>query len=183
MGAMNLQYLNKMNDDKIFEINKRRKLNKADMTEVDYDMDKILNLEEEYYRQGYEEGQDFSTKQQYNEGKEYGYQTGFQRFLIIGYIEGLVKYWQTNIEKYEKGIENKSLRNHISQLSELVQNPPTTNGMEEVKEFEKRITKGRNKLRVIANICKELWKVNKLDSLMKEIGGQLQVSENVDDMW
>ena len=41
MGAMNLQYLNKMNDDKIFEINKRRKLNKADMKEVDYDMDKI----------------------------------------------------------------------------------------------------------------------------------------------
>ena len=95
----------------------------------------------------------------------------------------MVKYWQTNIEKYEKGIENKSLRNHISQLNELVQDPPTTNGMEEVKEFEKRITKGRNKLRVIANICKELWKVNKLDSLMKEIGGQLQVSENVDDMW
>mmetsp|Transcript_2392 Transcript_2392/g.2662 ORF Transcript_2392/g.2662 Transcript_2392/m.2662 type:complete len:184 (-) Transcript_2392:25-576(-) len=183
MGAMNFNILSKMNSDKIFDINKRRKLNKGDMTELDYNMDTLLNLEEEYYRQGYQEGQDFSTKQQYNEGKEYGYQTGFQRFLVIGYIQGLLNHWKENIEQYEKGVENKSLRNHISQLNELVQNIPTTNGIDEVKEFEKRITKSRNKLRVIANICKELWKVNKIDNLMKEIGGQLQVSENVDDMW
>lgn len=172
-----------MIEDKISNDYKRGKLDMAEMAEVEYDMDKILNLEEDYYRQGYQEGQEFSTKQQYNEGKEYGYQTGFQRFLIIGYIQGLVSYWLTNIKDYDTERENTSLRNHLAQLNDLIQDVPITNGMEEVKEFEKRITKSRNKLRVIASICKELWKVNKVDILMKEIGGQLQVSENVDDMW
>lgn len=172
-----------MFQDKTLDYHKRRKLNREEMVNIDYDVDQILNLEQEYYEQGYQEGQDFSTKQQYIEGKEYGYQTGFQRFLIVGYIQGLLGSWKHNIDDYEKGSKNISLRNHLEQLGELVNNIPITNGADEVKLFETRINKARNKVRVIANICKELWKVNNIDNLMKEIGGQLQVSENVDDMW
>lgn len=49
-------------------------------TMSDFDIDEVLNLEEEQYNLGFKEGQEHSTKEQYLEGKQYGYQTGFQRF-------------------------------------------------------------------------------------------------------
>lgn len=146
------------------------------MADIELDVDEVLNLEEEYYQKGFLEGQEHSTREQYIEGKEYGYQTGFQRALIVGYIQGLMEYWK----------ENKDLNNvdgHMTQLREIVEGIPVTNGESEVAEFEKRINKARNKIRVIATILKESSKVSKLDELMKEMGGTLQVSENVDEMW
>lgn len=147
--------------------------------DLEIDSDLVLNLEEEYYTKGYKEGQEESTKQQYKEGKEYGYQTGFQRFLVVGYIQGLVEDWEAHSDNYDI----KSLPGHISQLKKLIDDIPLTNGDDEVAMFETRVNKARNKLRVVATLTKETWKINKLDDLIKEIGGLLQVSENVDEMW
>ncbi|KAK6204769.1 uncharacterized protein RJT21DRAFT_111327 [Scheffersomyces amazonensis] len=146
---------------------------------ISLDSEEILNLENQYYNEGFKEGQSHATKQQYLEGKEYGYQTGFQRFLIIGYIQGLVDEWKKNIniEQYS------SIRNHIDQLDKLLSDIPITNGDEQVAQFEIKLTKARNKLRVIVTIVKESWKVDKLDELVKELGGELHVSENVEEMW
>lgn len=69
--------------------------------DISIDTDEVLNVEEEYYQKGFREGQEQSTRQQEMEGKEYGYQTGFQRFLIVGYIDGLVEHWSRNIQTYE----------------------------------------------------------------------------------
>ena len=49
--------------------------------------------------------------------------------------------------------------------------------------YEKNVAKARNKLRVIATIRKDQARISKLDQLVDEIGGKLQVSENVDEMW
>ena len=46
----------------------------------DIDIDNVLNLEEEQYELGFKEGQIQGTKDQYLEGKEYGYQTDFNDF-------------------------------------------------------------------------------------------------------
>lgn len=146
----------------------------------DFDIDEVLNLEEEQYHLGFKEGQEQATKEQYLEGKQYGYQTGFQRFLIVGYIQGLVGEWLDNLDNYSS---SKSLQSHINQLNDLIADIPLTNGDEEVEKYEKNIKKARNKLRVIANITKENWKIENLDNLVKEVGGTLQVSENQDDMW
>lgn len=146
-----------------------------------FDLDDVLNLEEDYYKEGYKEGREHSTKQQYIEGMEYGYQTGFQRFLVVGYIQGLVEYWELHLDSY--GPSNKALAAHLSQLTELVATIPTTNGDDEVEVYEKQLSKARNKLRVVAMLTKESWKISKLDDLVREVGGQLQVSENPDDMW
>ena len=55
--------------------------------------------------------------------------------------------------------------------------------IKKLKIMKKNIKKARNKLRVIASITKETWKIDSLDNLVKEVGGTLQVSENPDDMW
>ncbi|ABN65012.2 predicted protein [Scheffersomyces stipitis CBS 6054] len=148
--------------------------------DISIDTDEVLNVEEEYYQKGFREGQEQSTRQQEMEGKEYGYQTGFQRFLIVGYIDGLVEHWSRNIQTYEA---SASVANHLKQLEALIKDIPITNGDEEVAHYEKSVAKARNKLRVIATLVKETSKIAKLDELIKEVGGQLQVSENVDDMW
>lgn len=144
---------------------------------ADFDFDQVLNLEEEYYNEGFKEGQEFSTQEQYIEGKEYGYQTGFQRFVMVGYMKGLLESWRK--------LENQpsSLEGHLNQLESLINTIQLTNGDEEVAIYEKNISKARNKLRVIATLTKDQDKVNKLDDLVKNVGGSLQVSENVDDMW
>lgn len=149
---------------------------------VSIDTDDIFNIEEQYYDEGYREGQEQSTSQQYKEGKEFGYQTGFQRFLIVGYVKGLCQYWQKNIGQYDK-TARKSIQLHLFLVNSLIDDLKLTNGDAEVAAFEKTVVKIRNKLRVLASLTKESWKINQVDSLMKEIGGQPQVSENVDDMW
>lgn len=150
--------------------------------DLNIDTDDVLNIEEQYYEEGYEEGQRQSTFQQYREGKEFGYQTGFQRFLIVGYIKGLCQYWQENITHYDKSAI-KSITNHVDQVNSMINELKMTNGDSEVALFDKTVVKLRNKLRLLGSLTKENWKVNQVDQLIKEIGGQPQVSENVDDMW
>lgn len=162
---------------------KRRKLEGEDEEgsyNIDENMDQLLNLEEQYYEEGYREGQEESTRLQYIEGKEYGYQTGFQRFLVVGYIKGLIEYWESHLESYGS---SKSISGHINQIKGVIDNIPLKNDDEAVALYEKSINKIRNKVRIVGTITKELYKVSQLDDIIKEVGGNLQVSENVDDMW
>lgn len=148
--------------------------------DIDIDTYEVLNLEEQSYNTGYAEGREKGIKEQYLEGKAFGYQTAFQRYLIVGYILGLARSWEADKEKYShiNGFEK-----HVKQLSEYVDEIPTGNEEKLVEEFDKRLNKARNKLRVLTTLTKEGWKTNNLDDLIKEVGGQMQVSERDDEMW
>lgn len=153
--------------------------NSLTMAGMEIDTDEVLNPELAQYQLGYREGLEESTHLQLLEGKEYGYQTGFQRFIIVGYMDGLLKYWQANIDKYE----SKSLAGHLDQLQDLLSGISYNNGETDVANYEKIVSKARNKLRVITTIVKESDKIAKLDELVLEVGGNLQVSENLEEMW
>lgn len=142
---------------------------------ADLSLDAVLDLEDEFYAKGYEDGQQQSSKEQYVEGKIYGLQTGFQRFLVVGYIQGLLAGWRK--------IDSKSVQLHLDQLEKLVSDIPLTNGDLDVEKYERAVVKARNKVRVVATLTKTGGSIANLDSLLKEVGGSLQVSENVDDMW
>lgn len=142
---------------------------------ADITLDGVLDLEEQYYENGFTEGQENSVRENHLEGKAYGLQTGFQRFLVVGYIQGLIEVWDKD--------KSKAVQNHLNQLKELVNDIPNTNGDKEVEQYEQAISKARNKVRVLGTITKTSEKVARLDNILKEVGGQLQVSENVDDMW
>lgn len=141
-------------------------------------IESVLNLEEQYYQEGFTEGQHEATQHQYIEGKELGYQTGFQRFLIIGYMKETASIWRSqdgdNIQP--------TMDAQISQLEQLL-DVPKTNGDSEVAVYEKQLAKARNKLRVIAATRKDQNRIAKLDQLVDEIGGKVQTSENLDNMW
>ncbi|SGZ48332.1 CIC11C00000005112 [Sungouiella intermedia] len=141
----------------------------------DLTLDEALDVEENFYAEGYRDGKEQSAKEQFLEGKVYGLQTGFQRFLLIGYIQGLIEEWRKD--------ERPGISNHLDQLEKLVSEVPLTNGDAEVEIYEKAVLKARNKVRVIATITKTSNRVLGLDNLIKQVGGSLQVSENLDDMW
>lgn len=141
----------------------------------DLSLDGVLDIEDEFYASGYKDGQEQSAKEQFLEGKVFGLQTGFQRFLVVGYIQGLIQQW--------KQLDKPEISQHLEQLQQLVASIPTTNGDKEVEIYEKAVLKARNKVRVVATITKMSDKVLNLDNLIKEVGGTLQVSENLDDMW
>ena len=152
------------------------------MDELDIDFDDILNPEDEYYQQGYKEGQEQSARQQLHEGKQFGYQTGYQRFLIVGYIQQLVDDWERSGagDKYDNWTQ---LQMHISLLRDLIGGIKTSNEDDDVAVYESNLKKARNKLRVIVGMTREFWKINTLDKIVEEVGGTLQVSENLDEMW
>ncbi|WLF78896.1 hypothetical protein PVL30_002643 [Lodderomyces elongisporus] len=152
------------------------------MDELDIDFDDILNPEDEYYQQGYKEGQEQSARQQLHEGKQFGYQTGYQRFLIVGYIQQLVDDWERSGagDKYDNWTQ---LQMHISSLRDLIGGIKTSNEDDDVAVYESNLKKARNKLRVIVGMTREFWKINTLDKIVEEVGGTLQVSENLDEMW
>lgn len=141
----------------------------------DLNLDGALDIEDEFYAKGYRDGQEQSAREQFVEGKIFGLQTGFQRFLVVGYLQGLVGEW--------KKLENASVASHLAQLEKLVSDIPTSNGDHEVELYEKAVLKARNKARVVATITKTSEKIAALDRLVKEVGGLLQVSENVEEMW
>lgn len=142
----------------------------------DITLDGALDLEEDYYKKGYAEGHERSAKEQFLEGKAYGLQTGFQRFLIVGYLKGLLEKWQ-------KLPADEKLQAHLRQLDELLSSIPLTNGDSEVEQYEKAVFKARNKARLVATLTNTPASVSKLDDQLKEVGGSMQVSENVDNMW
>ena len=169
-----------------------------DNIDIEIDADEVLNLEQQQYQIGYQEGVEQSAKEQYLEGKQFGYQTGFQRFLIVGYIHGLIEEWesQSYMGRYSgdggdgDGAEKKKLevmQGHLQQLKSYVDISNDglllNNDEKSVARFEVQLKKARNKLRVICQLCKESWKINEVDKLIETVGGAMQVSENVDDMW
>lgn len=107
--------------------------------DIDIETDEILNLEQEQYQIGYQEGVEQSAKEQYLEGKQFGYQTGFQRFLIVGYIRGLVEDWESHISEY--GSIESTLRNHLKQLKNCLDGLLMINDEDSVAQFEIQLKK------------------------------------------
>ncbi|KAM9932929.1 hypothetical protein OXX80_007436 [Metschnikowia pulcherrima] len=141
----------------------------------DINLDAALDLEEEFYEKGFKEGHEHSAKEQFLEGKMYGLQTGFQRFLVVGYLQSLLEIWTCE--------NTPSLQTHLEQLRKILGEISLSNDDEAVAKYEKAITSARNKARVIAAITKTGDKIARLDTLVKEVGGNLQVSEDLNNMW
>lgn len=144
---------------------------------AELNLDDTLDFENDLYSKGYEEGVEAATNEQFLEGKIYGLQTGFQRFLIVGYIEGLLQEWRL------QNNENKQLQLQLDQLSKLLEGIQIGNSDHSVAMYEKAVLAARNKVRVIASLTKTTDKVAGIDRLMQEVGGTLAAEKQVDEMW
>lgn len=140
------------------------------------DTDYLLGLEEQYYQEGYKEGAQEKAQHNFTEGKQYGLQVGFQRFLILGQIQGLIEVIETC------GTPGTSILKNIETVRGLLADIKMDNDDANVAEYEARIVKIRNKLRTILlllqrqteNKMKDPLTLDKVEKVSMIIAGQLK---------
>lgn len=145
------------------------------MTE-DIDLELVLDLEDDAYQRGFAEGQAELRRENLIEGKQYGYQTGYQRFVIVGYLQALVEEWT------KADTENKATT-HIAKLKLLLDEITVENTEESAQLYEDNIRKARNKARVIALLLNDTGAVSDIDDMLKEVCGEISLQTDPNDMW
>lgn len=128
------------------------------------DTDYLLNLEQQYYQEGYEKGANEKAKENYVEGKQFGLQVGFQRFLILGQIQGIIEVLKGSLE--DKSTVSRNVENIDSLLAAI----EMSNDDDAVAGYESKILKVRNKLR------------NVLLSLQRRSGRSTETSLTLEDV-
>lgn len=129
-----------------------------------------------FYKQGLREGQQQSTINSFIEGKEYGIQTGFQKFVLVGLVKGFVEQLEQQQVAREgaQGATQAKESAHLQQLKELVAQLKPSNDYGDVVSNDKIINKVRNKLRLLTNSSAEKgYKVEfgEFDDICKKLNG------------
>jgi hypothetical protein len=121
------------------------------------------------YQEGYALG--FTDGEQAGriEGRTFGLERGFDKFLELGRLQGRCSVWKARIKSpaspdttseatntvrnYQ--ITNPRAQKQIELLSLLLTNPPFKNNEESVEEVEETLKKGRGKGKVLMNMLGE----------------------------
>ncbi|SCU95838.1 LAFA_0G02608g1_1 [Lachancea sp. 'fantastica'] len=113
--------------------------------------DDVLNLEEQFYQEGYQEGRNENLAHNLIEGKQYGLQVGFQRFTLIGLIQGCCNLLKTQQL-------NPSIDKNIDVVLGLISEIPHNNEEASVQIYERNLVKIKNKFRVLLMALSKQWK-------------------------
>ncbi|KAF1820179.1 DUF1715-domain-containing protein, partial [Dissoconium aciculare CBS 342.82] len=115
--------------------------------------DSILDLEEQFYSEGYNLGVADGARTGRIEGRIFGLEKGFEKFLEAGRLHGRAIIWQD--EARTNG--NERFIKHVERMATLV-NPEdyiTANTEEAVNDVEERIKDAKGKERIIKRILGE----------------------------
>ncbi|CCF58036.1 hypothetical protein KAFR_0D03880 [Kazachstania africana CBS 2517] len=140
------------------------------------DFDELLNLEEQYYQEGFKEGQEQNLENNFLEGKQFGLQVGFQRFVLLGHMLGLCDFLES------LNMASTNLTKNIATIRELIEGIDMSNDEEEVENLEKTIVKLKNKFRTILLLFQRQMKQAKkkpltfddIEDLSRVIGGEIK---------
>lgn len=140
------------------------------------DLDSLLFLEEQFYQEGYNESRQENLQKNFLEGKQYGLQVGFQRYIMLGQLKGICEIL-LNI------IEDNTLIKHMEFIKQSIDKIPLDNNEESVTTYEKLSVKIRNKFRILLmGIAKKSLNIRNIDKftfekveeISKCIGGKFQ---------
>ncbi|SCU95441.1 LAMI_0F02476g1_1 [Lachancea mirantina] len=106
------------------------------------DLESVLNLEEQFYREGFEEGRQENLRHNLLEGKQYGLQVGFQRYVTVGLMKGAC---EVILENSSLPQLHKTARSIIDMIEEI----PMDNEESNVVKYDKNLTKVKNKFRLL----------------------------------
>lgn len=134
--------------------------------------DSLLNLEDQYFTEGYSLGVSDGTRAGRIEGRIFGLEKGYEKALEMGRLGGKAQVWQTRLQaptndqdlqtqnqtasiKPLKGSER--LRKHVERLVELTEpeSLETKNEEEAVNEFDERLAGAKAKTTLISKIVGE----------------------------
>ena len=170
-------------------------------------LDSLLDLEEDYYREGYLLGETDGAHAGYVEGKLFGIEKGYEKALEMGRMHGRALVWKyrlglsvtnssepTEISTSDAGIseviravdglpklpDNSRLIAHVDQLLFLTdpRNYSDGNDDDSVADFDERLKKATAKTKIISRIVGELEKPTEDKATQKQGDG----SGNIEDL-
>ncbi|KAI8963755.1 DUF1715-domain-containing protein [Daldinia sp. FL1419] len=95
--------------------------------------DDVLNLEEQYYKEGYDEGYKDGTEAGRIEGCSVGMKTGFEKFLEAGRLQGKAIVWQSRLPSQRKASTPNSDSLQVEQAG------PSSSAQDEKDSESKRL--------------------------------------------
>ena len=139
--------------------------------------DAILNLEDQYYQEGFQAGVEDGSRAGLIEGRIFGLEKGFEKFLEMGKLNGRARVWGARMQK-GKGLSgqrldagdeesktgevkslkyNERLGKHVRTLYALseLESLSTQNTEDAVSEFDDRFKRAVAKVKVIESIVDE----------------------------
>jgi hypothetical protein len=139
--------------------------------------DVVLNLEDQYYQEGFQAGIEDGSRAGLIEGRFFGFEKGFEKFLEMGKLSGRACVWSARMQKdkvssrqsFDAGDEGsdvggvKSLKygerldRHVQTLRALseLESLSTQNTEDAVSEFDDRFKRATAKVKVIESIVGE----------------------------
>lgn len=130
-------------------------------------LDDILDLENQYYREGYDLGLEDGSRAGRIEGRVFGLEKGCEKFLQMGRLNGRAAVWSARGSDHaEKPDSNTTLRpmhgservkRHIDRLKDLSdpETLSTQNNEDDVADFDDRLKDANAKATLISKIVGE----------------------------
>ena len=129
----------------------------------------VLNLEDQYYQEGYDLGVTDGSKSGRIEGRLFGLQKGFEKFLEMGKLSGRAAVWEARLpfsntiptsspeSRVPELSANERLRKHVERLAALSDpnDLSTKNNEDDVSEFDDRLKDAKAKATLISRIVGE----------------------------
>lgn len=114
-----------------------------------------------YYIEGHQEGQKDGEKAGFIEGRQFGIQTGFQRFLTLGILQGRTEIWKDQVqERADSAVKHERLAKNVDQMKEALCNISMTNNDVDVETLEKTLKYGKVKSKLIISSLKDPYALN-----------------------
>ena len=142
----------------------------VNLKNTDDPFEDILNLEDQYYKEGYDLGVTDGSRAGRIEGRIFGLEKGFDKFVEMGRLSGRAGVWNARLAKSStvtgerasssnnlplKGSER--LRRHVDRLRDLTdpETLSTENSEDAVAEFDERLRDAKAKALLISRIVGE----------------------------
>ncbi|KAI9846610.1 MAG: hypothetical protein M1837_003851 [Sclerophora amabilis] len=160
-----------------------------DLDEEEEDpFESLLNLEQNFYKEGHRLGVEDGSRSGRIEGRAFGLEKGFEKFLDMGRLHGRTSIWASRMPKCKDGSQTENeewiphdnkratqipsappqlpdkprLEKHLQALYALVEpeSLPTQNEEDAVSEFDDRLKRARAKSKVIEKLIDEKRSIN-----------------------
>ena len=162
--------------------------------------DSLLNIEDDYYEEGFKQGREDGIKQSRLEARVFGIEKGFEKFVEMGKLQAKAKIWDARLKTAKTasvagangGGEGGSqrlpplptsfrLEKHIRTLLELVDfnTLSTANTDEAVSEFDDRLKRALAKVKIIERMIGK--STDQPSSKVSSQAAQSQKNSNIED--
>ena len=138
-----------------------------------------------YYQEGFTEGALDGEKAGLDEGRLFGLQKGFEKFVEAGRIQGRVAVWKARIPRNgttpSGAITNLRVVKHIQQLETIMSHLSTKNDEEDVEDVDESLKRARAKMKIICNMLGEKESKRSAGGATDAGGGEPNIEEGLLD--